>query len=468
VALPIAKLDDRQQIVWDDAANARDRRTRTKEDRRSTADPRRPGSLIPDLSVAEYNSLTELIRSQGVRVPIIVDQDGKIVDGRQRDRICKELGIDCPRVVQHFASEAERLQVAITLNIPRRHWSCRQRRELIAAYLKLDPAINDNGLGDIVGVSKNTVASVRGELESTCQIDKLEQRRGRDGKDRPAKYRQILATTPKEAEEAIETIKSLPSACEGKLLGSTDMLPVRRALVPISGGLVAESLMSLGGGGDPTDHDDIGTGNPVILPAHRRDGDAKAPDNAALGDKGGDVLRPAMVADEIQEPGRGLCEWNTPDWLFQLLDSEFHFTLDAAALPLNTKCKKFFTPQDDGRKQSWAGEVVWCNPPFNREVIGLWVQKAYEESQRGAVVVMVLPTPFKGYKWWGTYCTQGQVRFVHQFVTFAQSDGPKKARLDVTIIVFGQGYTGAGCPVFEGSRPTSAKSTNHSKTLLAY
>ena len=207
----------------------RDHRTRTKEDHRATADPRQPGSPIPDLSVAEYNSLRELIRSQGVRVPIIVDQDGTIVNGRQRDRICKELGIDCPRVVQHFASKAERLRVAITVNIPRRHWSCRQRRELIAAYLKVDPAINDNELGDIVGVSKNTVASVRGELESTCQIDKLEQRRGRDGKNRPAKYRQILAITPEEAERAMETVKSLPSACDGKLLESTNRLLPKEA-----------------------------------------------------------------------------------------------------------------------------------------------------------------------------------------------------------------------------------------------
>ena len=219
VALPISTLDDRRQIVWDDAANVRDHRTHPKEDGRATADPRQPGSPIPDLSVAEYNSLKELIRSQGVRVPIIVDQDGKIVDGRQRARICKELGIDCPRVVQHFASDAERLQVAIALNIPRRHWSCRQRRELIAAYLMVDPAINDNELGDIVGVSKNTVASVRGELESTCQIDKLEQRRGRDGKDRPAKYRQIIANMPKDAEQAMETESTnlaLPEGANGK------------------------------------------------------------------------------------------------------------------------------------------------------------------------------------------------------------------------------------------------------------
>jgi phage N-6-adenine-methyltransferase len=263
------------------------------------------------------------------------------------------------------------------------------------------------------------------------------------------------------ASEDMRLAEYFPSEAEaGKV-------PVRRALALIRGEPVEASSMSHSGG-DPTNHDDEEIGTPVIQPAHRHNGSSKDRDNKepVLGGETGDVLRPAIAADELHEPGRGLCEWNTPDWLFQLLDSEFHFTLDAAALPLNTKCKKFFTPQDDGRKQSWAGEVVWCNPPFNREVIGQWVQKGYEESQRGAVVVMVLPTPFKGYKWWGTYCTQGQVRFVHQFVTFTQSDGPRKARVDVTIIVFGQGYTGAGCPIVEHSPSTSAVSANPSDPSL--
>ena len=35
------------------------------------------------------------------------------------------------------------------------------------------------------------------------------------------------------------------------------------------------------------------------------------------------------------------------------------------------------------------GGVVFCNPPYGR-TIGLWVKKAYEESRRGALVVMLL------------------------------------------------------------------------------
>jgi hypothetical protein len=136
-------------------------------------------------------------------------------------RACDDLGLDYPREVQEFTSESERLQVIVTLNTNRRRWNRKKRRGVVAAYLKLDPAINDNHLGQIVGVSQNTVARVRTELETTFQIEKFDKRRGQDGKQRPAKYRRIIANNATEAEQAREVIKDLPPSCEGKLLDVT-------------------------------------------------------------------------------------------------------------------------------------------------------------------------------------------------------------------------------------------------------
>lgn len=48
-------------------------------------------------------------------------------------------------------------------------------------------------------------------------------------------------------------------------------------------------------------------------------------------------------------------DWTTPQDFFDELDKEFHFTLDPCALPETAKCKAFFTPDDDGLKQSWGG-----------------------------------------------------------------------------------------------------------------
>lgn len=50
-------------------------------------------------------------------------------------------------------------------------------------------------------------------------------------------------------------------------------------------------------------------------------------------------------------------EWGTPQWLFDLLRSEFHFTLDAAAAEGNAKCAVYYTLADDALNQDWAARV---------------------------------------------------------------------------------------------------------------
>lgn len=84
-------------------------------------------------------------------------------------------------------------------------------------------------------------------------------------------------------------------------------------------------------------------------------------------------------------------DWSTPQQLFDQLDHEFHFTLDAAASKENAKCRRYFDKETDGLMQSWAAETVWCNPPYGRQ-IGAWMRKALTESRAsGTTVVMLVP-----------------------------------------------------------------------------
>lgn len=84
-------------------------------------------------------------------------------------------------------------------------------------------------------------------------------------------------------------------------------------------------------------------------------------------------------------------EWATPIKTFQKLDAEFHFNLDPCATHENHKCDKYYTIEEDGLQQDWGGQRVFCNPPYGR-VIGDWVRKCYEESQKpDTVVVMLIP-----------------------------------------------------------------------------
>ncbi len=82
-------------------------------------------------------------------------------------------------------------------------------------------------------------------------------------------------------------------------------------------------------------------------------------------------------------------QWETPQALFDQLDREFHFTLDVCALEENAKCKKFYSPAQDGLSQPWVG-TCWCNPPYGRHV-GEWVSKAAQSAAEGETVVMLLP-----------------------------------------------------------------------------
>lgn len=73
--------------------------------------------------------------------------------------------------------------------------------------------------------------------------------------------------------------------------------------------------------------------------------------------------------------------------VFGPLHERFRFTLDVAALPHNAKLERYFTPEQDGLAQSWAGERVWCNPPYSS--IEPWIVKAWESAAE--LVVMLLP-----------------------------------------------------------------------------
>jgi phage N-6-adenine-methyltransferase len=87
-------------------------------------------------------------------------------------------------------------------------------------------------------------------------------------------------------------------------------------------------------------------------------------------------------------------EWETPASLFNPLNGEFCFTLDAAATVENTKVKgSFFTATDNGLIQPWGQNIVWLNPPYGAKSapIQAWVKKAAVERNFGATSVLLIP-----------------------------------------------------------------------------
>lgn len=51
----------------------------------------------------------------------------------------------------------------------------------------------------------------------------------------------------------------------------------------------------------------------------------------------------------------GKDDWETPHWLFDKLNAEFHFTLDPCCTHQTAKCRKHYTPAENGLIQDWGG-----------------------------------------------------------------------------------------------------------------
>ena len=83
--------------------------------------------VMPALPAEDYEALKADIAARGVMVAIEVDEYGNILDGYNRIKVCRELGInDYPVVVRSGLSEAEKLTHARRVNLLRRHLSQEQ------------------------------------------------------------------------------------------------------------------------------------------------------------------------------------------------------------------------------------------------------------------------------------------------------------------------------------------------------
>lgn len=114
-------------------------------------------------------------------------------------------------------------------------------------------------------------------------------------------------------------------------------------------------------------------------------------------------------------------EWKTPDWLFDLLNEEFHFKCDAAATKENTKLKLYM---NNALVRTWAAEggPYFMNPPYSGHQINKFMEKALKESLNGAIVVCLVPVS-SDTQWWHRNVMEAQeIRFIEGRVDYVGYD----------------------------------------------
>jgi ParB-like chromosome segregation protein Spo0J len=111
--------------------------------------------VLPALADAELEALRESVAAVGVLQPVVVDEHGTIIDGHHRAQVCAELGIEYPTAVVPGLSEPQKLEMALTLNLGRRHLTPAQKRSLVERLRAAGCSVR--WISDQTGIPRSTV-----------------------------------------------------------------------------------------------------------------------------------------------------------------------------------------------------------------------------------------------------------------------------------------------------------------------
>lgn len=117
-------------------------------------------------------------------------------------------------------------------------------------------------------------------------------------------------------------------------------------------------------------------------------------------------------------------EWETPQTLFNELNSEFDFTLDVCATDKNKKCENYYInhPTDNALTLDW-GVRNWCNPPYSK--VKEFLRKAIEEQAKGKLTCVLIPAR-TDTRYFHDYCYNKpnvEIRFLKGRLKFISPDG---------------------------------------------
>lgn len=132
-------------------------------------------------------------------------------------------------------------------------------------------------------------------------------------------------------------------------------------------------------------------------------------------------------------------DWRTPRSLYQALDAEFGFTLDPCP-----------TGGTEGLSRSWAGQVVFMNPPYRN--VAHWMKKVVDECRDApATLVVALVAARTDTEWWHDCVLPfaSEIRFIRGRLRFdahpKRGNGSGTAPFASVIVIFGNSKGDARC-----------------------
>jgi ParB-like chromosome segregation protein Spo0J len=140
--------------------------------------------MLPDLGEEDLASLAEDIRKRGQRAPILADQNGTVIDGRQRLRCFEEGHVKGEPWVETIEVDNKTAEaLALTLNTKRRHLD-RKTKEQIAVTM-MQRGFKDKDIADRMNIAAPRVtellADVRDQIDARVAEAVVENQRAKSG-----------------------------------------------------------------------------------------------------------------------------------------------------------------------------------------------------------------------------------------------------------------------------------------------
>jgi hypothetical protein len=219
--------------------------------------------IFPLMEGQEFAELCESIRKNKLREPITLFE-GKVLDGRNRERACEATGVE-PRYRDFEGTYEQAVQFVWDMNFHRRHMTNEQKRVALEKRLELYPNQTDREIAKATGFSPPTVAKVR-NVKNLHRTERIEAsgRKARGTKPKAANQKKpdkaakqpsakspskssagqvVISAEQRKAEAARAELieQQLDNACSNENLGAKESAEVTDSAGAVSGAEPAEA-----------------------------------------------------------------------------------------------------------------------------------------------------------------------------------------------------------------------------------
>lgn len=295
--------------------------------------------IFPMLGAGQMAELAEDIKARGLIEPIVLDGEGRIIDGRNRLEACRIAGVE-PRFSHYIGSDV--LGYIVSKNLKRRHLTQSQRAAVAA---ELVPMLAEDA-------RKRQLAGLKRGSEMPVQ-ENLPERNNGQARDKAG---ELMGVSGRSVEDALAVQREAPEVLDRVKAGDIAVSTARK---------VAEL--------PEEDRQAIATATKEQIKAEVRS-----------------ALRKAHVSYNS-----GNNEWYTPwDIVEAARDALGAIDLDPASSDAANevvKAASYYTLADDGLTKPWCGRV-YMNPPYETGLIERFtarLRECFDRNEVSEAIVLV-------------------------------------------------------------------------------